>query len=73
MPRVRVEVIQEYIDKRQWSLSKFARRADMATITLIKILNGTTTNPGVQTLAAIADVMDMRVVDLIAEDEPVAL
>ncbi len=51
--------------KKELSLEKVARLADLSLNTIVKIENGVNTNPTIETLTKIAKVLDVKVDDLI--------
>ncbi len=68
MPRVRVSVIHQELNVRNWTIAKLARTADMSNTTVHNIVNGVT-DPNLRTLGSIARALNVRVADLIIEDD----
>ena len=65
MVRLRV---RELAEERGWNAAKLARRADLSNNAVYGIWNGETTDPGLQTLAAIAGALGVKIRDLIDEN-----
>jgi transcriptional regulator with XRE-family HTH domain len=61
--------IRELAEERGWNAAKLARRADLSNNAVYGIWNGETTDPGLLTLAAIARALEVKIRDLIDEDE----
>lgn len=69
MRHVRVEV-REIAEGKGWNISKLARRADLSYPTVLGFWHGRTGKVDLQALAAVADVLGVKVADLIVEGEP---
>ena len=61
--------VKEIAEARGWNAARLARKADLSNTAMYGIWNGTTTDPGLQTLAAIARVLEVKIADLIDESE----
>lgn len=64
MVRLRV---RELAEERGWTAAKLGRKADISNSAIYGIWNGITTDPGIQTLAAIAGALGVRISDLYEE------
>ena len=53
--------------KKEYSLEKVARLADLSLNTIVKIENGVNQNPTIETLTKIAKALDVGVDDLIKD------
>lgn len=72
MARIKVEEIRRIAEERGLDPAKISRRADLGYTTVYSIWDGSTKNPGLQTLAAIARVLGVRTIDLIEDEEEAA-
>lgn len=61
--------IQEVAEERGWNASRLGRAADISQAAMYALWHGRVKDPGLQTLAALARVLGVRVADLIEEDE----
>lgn len=68
MARVRTEELHRLAKEQGLDPAKISRRADLGYTTVYALWDGSTKNPGLQTIAAIARVLGVRTADLI-EDE----
>jgi transcriptional regulator with XRE-family HTH domain len=59
--------IREIAEARKWNAAKLARRADLSNTAVYAIWNGETTDPGLQTLGAIARALGVSISDLYEE------
>ncbi len=67
--------IREVAEARGWNAPRVARRADLGTMTVYNLWDGTTQDPGLLTMLRIAAVIGVPVTDLyevIAEDDGAA-
>lgn len=59
------ENLKRLRSKREYSLEKVARLADLSLNTVVKIENGVNQNPTIETLSKIAKALDVSIDDLI--------
>lgn len=59
------ENLKRLRDKKEYSLEKVARLADLSLNTIVKIENGVNQNPTIETLTKIAKALEIGVDDLI--------
>ncbi len=69
MERVNSSHIYQLLDARKWSVSKLAREADLGYATVFRTINGTTLDPSLRTLNAIAHALNVRVADILTKEE----
>jgi transcriptional regulator with XRE-family HTH domain len=65
MVRLRVREVAESLG---WNAARLARKADLSNTAMYGIWNGTTDDPGIRTLEAIAKALGVKVRDLIDEN-----
>jgi len=60
--------VREVAEARGWNAARLARRADLSNTAMYGIWNGTTDDPGIRTLEAIANALGVKIRDLIDEN-----
>lgn len=60
--------VREVAESRGWNAGRLGRAARISNAAIYSIWNGATTDPGIQTLGALARVLGVQVADLIEED-----
>ena len=69
MARVRTELVVSELSRLGWSRAKLSRRADLSSVTVDKIMNGVTQDPGLKTIEAIARALGLKVTDIILDED----
>ncbi|GAB4203669.1 MAG: hypothetical protein OHK0022_28120 [Roseiflexaceae bacterium] len=61
--------VKEVAEARGWNASRLARRADISNTAMYGIWHGTTEDPGLKTLEAIARALGVKISELIDESD----
>lgn len=61
--------IQELLDKKEWSVYRLKEETGLADTTIRNIKTGASTNPGIKTMAKIADALEVSLDEFREEDE----